>query len=252
MFDLKIQNIHYHLNPTYVATSFSSALSDLRSGNIPGVFEKRTTYGADIVALLIDDTSFCGLANIGPGIDRMFSVTAWNCATGYYSFGHEIGHNLGLLHDRGTSSACGTVGYNFGYRDPAANFRTILAYNCVSGQCDGNAGGGCTRIKRFSTPLYTYTGQPLGTTGDDNARAINDVRVEVAGYYPHVSAPSGGNTFTSLPVGTASNAPVTFFIPFEGYAGGQPSSAIITDVETRGDFSWSGEYLELRVSTIPH
>jgi hypothetical protein len=54
----------------------------------------RTTYGADIVALLIDDSQYCGKAWLGPSIGLMFSVTAWNCATGYYTFGHEIGHNF--------------------------------------------------------------------------------------------------------------------------------------------------------------
>ena len=54
----------------------------------------RSTYGADVVALIIDDAQYCGIAYLGPGIDLMFSVTAWNCATGYYTFGHEIGHNF--------------------------------------------------------------------------------------------------------------------------------------------------------------
>ena len=61
------------------------------------------------------------------------------------------------------------------------------------------------------------------------------------------------NKIISTPVGTASNAPVTFFIPFEGYTGGvPPSSAVITDVETRGDFSYFTEYLDLRVSKNYH
>ena len=55
-------------------------------------------------------------------------------------------------------------------------------------------------------------------------------------------------TTTSTPVGTASNAPVTFFIPFVGYTGGKPSSAVITDVETRGDLDYYSEYIDLRVS----
>ena len=59
-------------------------------------------------------------------------------------------------------------------------------------------------------------------------------------------------TYTSLPVGTASNAPVTFFIPFEGYTGGQPSSAIISDVETRGDLDLSSEFIDLKASVLLH
>ena len=59
-------------------------------------------------------------------------------------------------------------------------------------------------------------------------------------------------TTTSTPVGTASNAPITFFIPFEGYNGLTPTEAIITDVETRGDLDLSSEYIDLRVSVSLH
>jgi len=150
------------------------------------VHENREQYGADIVALIIDDPQYCGLAWLGPSKNLMYSVTAWDCATGYYSFGHEIGHNLGLNHDRGTKNACNSGGYNYGYRATNAAFRSILAYRCESGQCDNNPGGGCTRIIRFSNPSPEgYNNEPVGNDSNDNARKINDVRVTVAGYYPH-------------------------------------------------------------------
>ena len=37
-----------------------------------------------------------GVAWLGPIKSRMFSVTAWNCATGYFTFGH--GRQLRNLH----------------------------------------------------------------------------------------------------------------------------------------------------------
>ncbi|KAL3815841.1 hypothetical protein ACHAXA_007483 [Cyclostephanos tholiformis] len=77
--------------------AFGAALSALQSqtdGNLDQAHSLRTTYGADIVALIIDDAQYCGIGYLGPSINYMFSVTAWNCATGYYSFGHEIGHNF--------------------------------------------------------------------------------------------------------------------------------------------------------------
>jgi len=70
------------------------------------VHTKRELYGADIVAMIIDDSEYCGKAWLGPRESLMFSVvTDWNCVTGYFSFGHEIGHNQGLNHDRGTKDA---------------------------------------------------------------------------------------------------------------------------------------------------
>ena len=82
---------------SYVETSsqaFDNALTALRSssdGKLDKVHTYRNQYGADLVAMIIDDSQYCGLGYIGPRSDLMFSVTAWNCATGYYSFGHEIG-----------------------------------------------------------------------------------------------------------------------------------------------------------------
>lgn len=93
--DSQLLLVHAYRHPDYVETSFNTALSELRSGGVSDVNTNRATYGADIVALLIDDSQYCGLGYVGPRIDLMYSVTGWNCATGYYSFGHEIGHNLG-------------------------------------------------------------------------------------------------------------------------------------------------------------
>ena len=38
---------------------------------------------------------------------------------------------------------------------------------------------------RFSNPNNLYNGRPIGTATEDNARKVNDVRVQVAGYLPH-------------------------------------------------------------------
>ena len=75
------------------------------------------------------------------------------------------------------------LSYQYGYRDPAASFRSILAYNCASGECDSNAGGGCTRVQMFSQPNYLYNGAAIGTATEDNARKINDEAATVAAYY---------------------------------------------------------------------
>jgi hypothetical protein len=149
----------------------------------------------------------------------MYSVTAWNCATGCYSFGHEIGHNLGMLHDRGTHNACLVSNfYNYGYRNPAGSFHTVLAYGCRTDQCDNNQANGCTRINRYSNPNFLYNGKALGSAGENNAQIVNNVRVEVAGYYQHggerntpiaspitptalpIKAPTVATTPTSSPV----------------------------------------------------
>ena len=92
--------VHAYRDPFYVEASsdaFSAALNQITSTSdnvMDDVHTKRTAYGADLVAMIIDDASYCGIGWPGPAITHMFSVTAWNCATGYYSFAHEIGHNM--------------------------------------------------------------------------------------------------------------------------------------------------------------
>ncbi|KAL7551468.1 hypothetical protein ACHAWF_016769 [Thalassiosira exigua] len=177
--------------------AFNNALSDMKNGNggLSNVPALREQYKADVVALIIHDTMYCGIAYLGPRVDLMYSITAWNCATGYYSFGHEIAHNFGCNHDRGSSDECSNGGYNFGWRDPQANFRSILAYDCKRGQCDDNQGGGeCTRVQRFSNPNYLYNGKAMGSDKHDNARQINNVRFEVADYYVGSRSPTTSPT----------------------------------------------------------
>lgn len=77
-------------------------------------------------------------------------------------------------------------GFNYGYRDPSANFRSILAYGCTTGQCDGNPGGNCPRVQRFSNVEFDYQGQPIGDNANNNALQINNVLATVAAYYPAV------------------------------------------------------------------
>lgn len=67
---------------------------------------QRYAEGSDVMILLVNDAGFCGAAgqlsssNLG-GSDA-FGVVARVCATGSFTFLHEIGHTLGLHHD-GTS-----------------------------------------------------------------------------------------------------------------------------------------------------
>ena len=159
--DTKLHLVHSYRHPTYVKDSFDTdvnnakntmmeMLHDLSGDSIADVQSNRVKYGADLVSMIAGGLIPCGVGWIGPGKDYMFSITKWSCSTGYYSFGHEIGHNLGLLHDRGTHDHCNTLGYNYGYRDQDANFRTLLAYGCTKGQCDENVGGLCSIIPRYS------------------------------------------------------------------------------------------------------
>jgi hypothetical protein len=77
---------------SYTENDMSKALNYI-TGN-GGIRRKRAKYGADLVAMILHEPSYCGMAWLGPNKNRMFSVSHWECATGYFSFGHEIGHNM--------------------------------------------------------------------------------------------------------------------------------------------------------------
>merc|ERR1712157_488254 len=159
-------------------------ITTVDDGVMDDVHEKRKKFGADVVVFIIHDVYYCGLAWQGPSKDKMFSVIRHGCATGYFSFGHEIAHNFDCNHDRGSLSLCNSGNYDFAYRDPQARFRTILAYNCLPGQCDNNPGTPCPRLQYFSNPsTTTHDGYPVGNVNNDNARRINEVKGIVASYY---------------------------------------------------------------------
>jgi len=184
--ELKLAHAYYESTITE-SLGFSGILYQTKGSSV--IAAQRTKYGADVVASIISLSQFCGIAYIGPNIYNMFSVTGRTCATGYFSFGHEIGHNMGALHDRGTQGDCSSTAYSFGYRDPQASFRSILAYSCMSGQCDNNDGGGCTRVQRFSNDEFLYNGKAIGNSRADNARQHSDVFAAVSAYYECKDSP---------------------------------------------------------------
>ena len=73
---------------------------------------------------------------------------------------HEIGHNLGLAHDRANAGTAAVFPYAFGYRDPPY-FRDLMSYAC--------AGTPCPTVPFFSNPAVSYNGRPMGTADSEDA-----------------------------------------------------------------------------------
>jgi hypothetical protein len=148
--------------------SFSGVLSAAQGGSIDGVHALRDSTGADLVVILVDgDNSLCGLGYLMTTVSSAFapfgySVTATNCATGNYTFGHEIGHNMAARHDRANDNTDGSpFNYNHGYVDNTNSFKTIMGT------------GSNTRIQYFSNSIVLFNGAATGVA-DGNALAADN------------------------------------------------------------------------------
>ncbi|MBT4522474.1 MAG: hypothetical protein HOC23_20960 [Halieaceae bacterium] len=173
------------------AFGWGTTLSRLQAssdGYMDNVHSLRDTYGADEVVLIVAASGACGIGYLMRTVSTSFaslafSVVRYTCATGYYSFGHELGHNMGSMHDRANSSISGAYPYSYGYQAPDNSFRTIMAYNCS---------GGCTRRNFWSSPLNSYNGQPTGIVDGDaqsayNVKSLNNTAYTVANFRQSVT-----------------------------------------------------------------
>ena len=120
---------------------------------------------ADAAALLaVDIGSSCGVAYVDTtATGHTLSVTEKKCSVGYFSFGHEIGHNYGCKHNPEEST---NEAYPYGHGHLiAGGYRTILAYT---------AEGHETRANYYSNPSIDLpaTGTPTGVAGLSNNAAV--------------------------------------------------------------------------------
>ena len=134
--------------------------------------------GADVAALLVLDAWYCGVGYLDTIASKYtFSISAKDCAVGYYTFGHEVGHNVGAHHDPDTST--NTI-YSYGHGhliaagNGASGVRTIMAYSAT---------GHSYRVNHWSNPEINYsdTNTPTGVAGlSDNARLWQEKRASLA------------------------------------------------------------------------
>ena len=166
-------------------------------GFMDNVHTLRDTYCADLVSLWRDvHPDYCGIAyimtTVSPSFeDHGFSVVTRGCATGYYSFGHELAHIMSARHDwyaDGTNNSPYT--YNHAYVYLPDRWRTIMAYNK---ECS-DSGFNCTRLQYWSNPDETYGGIAMGVPeGDpdatDNRKTLDNTAYTVANFRKHCNFP---------------------------------------------------------------
>jgi hypothetical protein len=141
-------------------------------GPFKDVKRLRDEKRADIVGLIIDNPTGCGLSTrIGPDSDQAFFIVHHACAAVTMSIAHEIGHILGARHDRFVDDNNSPYAYGHGYVN-GGKWRDLMSYK--------QGCGGCARIPYWSNPRIMYNGEPSGTPAADNARLILELAERVS------------------------------------------------------------------------
>jgi hypothetical protein len=176
-----------HMEETAYAESGSAGtdlgrLAGSADGHMDDVHALRNTYGADLVALIVDSFDACGIGylmtSLDPGFESAaFSVTDKDCAAGNLTFAHELGHNQGCHHDHDNGGPPVIYPYAFGHR--YGSWRTVMAYEPG------------TRESFFSNPNVLSHGLPTGIDpglpGEAyNALVINNTALTVANFRPAI------------------------------------------------------------------
>ncbi len=158
-------------------------------GQMDEALTLREAVGADLVHMIEGHATYCGRAYRMSTLSQSFAGFAFGMtqvSCGAYTFAHEIGHNLGLSHDRyqnwfeglGTFSNDPHVG-SYGYVNhrlleeplPADNvsWATIMSYRTMCRRLEIT---NCTFINYFSNPRLMEAGDPLGVDSTADSSLI--------------------------------------------------------------------------------
>ena len=155
------------------------ALATDDDGIFDNVFDLRQQYNADLVHLILDQPKdfTCGIAYQAlTGANLGYGVTAVD-GCGMDTFAHEVGHNMGMGHDRYVTSDYDNAFqlWSHGYVDLTNEVKTIMAYD---NECF-DFGQSCTALPYFSDPGRSVSGVPIGIADDAPNWSANNTRVLV-------------------------------------------------------------------------
>ena len=181
-----IVNLNYTPNAADGTDDDFAYIAAIRSkvdGIVDSLHTDRDANGADLISVIGNVTSFCGVAyspvSAVPAESDAFSLLDYNCAVGNLSFPHELGHNMCADHDpvnANGGSPCQPDG--FGHFGIVENLRTIMSYANVQNGCST-----CVRVPYFSNPSVTYNGWTTGVLGaNDNSRVLEITDTDVSNY----------------------------------------------------------------------
>ncbi len=192
---ISIQLDLVHVEEVQISGGFSlTQLIDPWDNILDEVHALRDSVRADLVCVLIGPGDGAGnrgwlMRTESPVFERngFSTVNEGMIGPPNHTIAHEMGHNMGCVHNRGEYGSCypenclchrGLCEDSFGYKFPPENpsYRTIMSY------FDGEQ-----KILHFSNPNVDYLGHPTGVAlpacdSADNARTINESAETIANY----------------------------------------------------------------------
>lgn len=203
-----VASVQINFDNTNFDSSFSQVFNDLNTtlddstngvGDFSNLPSLRNQYGADLVAVLSANTnngSAAGLAwvlNSSESSVNGVSTTMLPSSGADAVFAHELGHNLGSVHEIGDCNG-GYTGFSCGFRDNNNGWATIMS-----------SGGNTSVIGNlFSNTDNDCLGLTCGLAGSaDNRTSFNMSRLVVAEFRDEVmiSPPPNTNTPTNSETG---------------------------------------------------
>jgi peptidyl-Asp metalloendopeptidase len=163
-------------------------LFDGADGFLDAVHAWRNTYGADMVQMLVNNAGrSCGVAYLNGPFSlmsaqsaRAYAVTNWQCVSPNYSFAHEFGHIQGSNHAPEDPAGLGAFSYSLGFKRCSSQpaFRSVMSEACTTGAT------GTPRSKYYSNPSLVVSGQPIGTSTQNDALSLHNTRNVIANFRP--------------------------------------------------------------------
>jgi len=158
---------------TYEATGYTQSgdqstdlynLRDTGDGELEEVHSLRDDFGADFIELFIANygsgVGFIGCSNSD---NSAFSVGRNTRVASTFTLAHELGHNMGLAHDRANAgSSCNSYAYGY-LTQPSGAYGSIMSYPG-------------TRQRTYSNPdMLAPNGEAMGvTSSEDSSRHIGE------------------------------------------------------------------------------